>query len=81
MKYLTFAWDHYYPDGGINDLVGSADDYEGALISLRAADIDGHSGQTGEIWLLADDGEFTRVGFYKRETPAEDWQRVFGLLE
>ena len=29
-KYVIFAWDQYYPGGGLGDLVGDEDDLEAA---------------------------------------------------
>ncbi len=43
MKYLVFAWNVYYPNGGINDLMGTYDTNEEAvtrLAELKAGEFD-----------------------------------------
>lgn len=42
-RYLVFAYDEYYPSGGMNDFVGDYDDLKVAIYNLkRSGMLSGH---------------------------------------
>ena len=55
-RYLVFAGDHYYPEGGITDLIMETDDLEKAKKEAHK-----HSNEWAHIWDIV-----TRKTIYAR---------------
>jgi hypothetical protein len=54
-RFLAFAGDQYYPDGGWRDFRGSSDNFEEAVKLIKGRDW-GHvvDGFTGEVWDISE---------------------------
>lgn len=67
-NYLAFYWDNYYPEGGMNDLIGSFDSIECAKKAIEDKFNNQHksihhsiSGNSASIWSIKDNIEVFSV--------------------
>lgn len=63
-NYLSFYWDNYYPEGGMNDFIDSFDTINEAIISIehvrkkKCESIhNSPSGSSGVVWSTKDKKE------------------------
>lgn len=58
-RYLVFAGSHYYPAGGVDDLVSDHDDRDEAIAAAKAA-TDSASGAQARDWASVVDTQAER---------------------